>query len=198
MSAFPAQRRTDPFLFNGAKCAVPVPAGHALVRAALVQASLDPTVRAIGVVSAVKVEGHGVALNAIVLDGDRGRQVLDIIEARLIRDVDGEGLFLLAIDALGLPLLTLTAADVLREPWLSNATAVWSCRFVRVPVSDRITILQSLAEGPLTIAEAASAARLSRDPVGSVLSLACADVIEIDITDAPLGPETSVRRRRAP
>jgi hypothetical protein len=45
------------------------------------------------------------------------------------------------------------------------------------------------------LAESAGAARLSRDPV-TALALACADLVEVDIADAPLGPETKVWRRR--
>jgi hypothetical protein len=59
---------------------------------------------------------------------DDGRFYLDVVEARPVRDVETEGLALIALDRLGLPPLTLHAADIRREPGFANAKTVWFCK----------------------------------------------------------------------
>ena len=60
-----------------------------------------------------------------------------------------------------------------------------------------IRVLEALAGGPLPLAEASWAVP-SGDGVVVCLALACRDLLEIDLTGAPLGPETPVKRRRHP
>jgi hypothetical protein len=119
-----AALRTD--LFISAKTSTVIPARHPLVRDALVQASLDPRVRSLDYISSTPVGTAQVALKAIVIVRDDGRFYLDVVEARPLRDVEAEGLALIALDRLGLAPLTLTAGDIKREPRYANAKAVWA------------------------------------------------------------------------
>lgn len=88
-------------LFSGAKTRGPVPAAHPLVHDALVQASLDPATRAIEHLPSAPFAGTEVPLDAIVLIRNRGRFALDVVDARPLRDIDAEGLALLALQDLG-------------------------------------------------------------------------------------------------
>ena len=188
--------RQRPSHFTSAKNAAAIPVAHNLVRDALVQAALDPAVREIEFIPTVVTFDKVVALDAIVFRSDAGRQVLDIPEVRPLRCIDDEGLALLAADQLGLPVLRLTAADIRRQPRAANSSMVWNCRHTRVQISDRVRLLQALSEdGPMPLARLSSEVRWGIDPVATVLAMACLDLVEIDLTTVPVGPESVVRRR---
>src|SRR5271170_5306748 len=111
-------------LFISAKTTVAIPAPCPLVRAALVQATLDPSVRSIEFLAQARVDATQVTLDAIIIVRDDGRFVLDVVPARPVRDVEHEGLALIAYSRLDLTLVTLTAADIKREPRFANSQLV--------------------------------------------------------------------------
>ena len=122
--------------------------------------------------------------------------MLDVVPARPVRDVEDEGLALIALAELGLPAITLTAADIKREPRFANSNLVWSYRMRLVDIGLRMRILQILADdGPMALSRLLSAVWSDRDPSSAVMSLACADLIELDLVSRPLGPSTIVRAR---
>jgi hypothetical protein len=182
--------------FTGAKTRGPIPAAHHLVHEALVQASLDPAARSIEHLPSAPFAGTTIALDAIVLTRGDGRFALDVAEARPLRDIDAEGLALLALQELGIPQLTLTGADIRAEPRFSNSRLVWSYRSTRVDVGLRLRILQTLHdEGAIRLGQLLATIRSPADPGPAVMALACADLLELDLSEAPLGPATTVRLR---
>lgn len=193
----PKPRRPD--LFVSAKGPVPIPARHPSLREALVQASLDARVRSIAHVPTAHVSSaplEPVAIDAVVLTHDDGRFYLDVVPARQVRELDDEGLVLIALRELELSPLVVTAEDLYREPRCSNCRIVWSNHGRFVPVGLRIRILQILRDdGPMELVRLLESIRSDRDPTPSVLSLACDDLLEIDLTSQPLGPATTVRVR---
>ena len=192
------RRTTSQTCFTSAKTAAPVRFDGHIVHKALVQLSLNPTVRALEFIPSAEVSGTHVPLNAIVVSQPDGQRLLDVVEARRLRDLDEEALSLLAIERLGLEPLTITPAELRRQPYATNCCLVWNCRNLRVHASDRVRILQLLTEdGPMTLGRLASEARWTTDAVGAVLSMACQDLVEIDLEAAPLGPWTVVRQRDA-
>jgi hypothetical protein len=67
----------------------------------------------------------------------------------------------------------------------------WSC-----PLGDRVRLLAALDEhGTLTVGECLSAFRETR-PIAGLSSLILARFVEVDLDEAPIGPETAVRRCR--
>jgi hypothetical protein len=188
--------RGRPDLFVSAKTTTAIPARCPLVREALVQASLDPQVRSIGYVASAVVASEPVELGAIVLHRDDGRFVLDVVPARRVRDLEDEGLALIAIADLGMTTLVVTADDIRREPRYANARLVWSYNGVFVPIGLRMRILQVLLDdGPLQLGRLLQSIRTDRDPTQAVMALACADLLELDLLTAPLGPMTVARCR---
>lgn len=183
-------------LFVSAKTRTAIPLRHDLVREALVQASLDPLVRALEYVPSARVREAPVSLDAIVLVRDDGRHVLDVVPARPVRDVEDEGLALLALERLGLPLLTVTEEEIRSEPRYANARLVWQYRQYPVGIEQRMRILTVLRDdGPMSLGCLLKRIRGPRDPSLAVLSLACADLLELDLISVPLGPVTTVRCR---
>ncbi len=189
-----AASRAD--MFISAKTSTPIPAPHSIVRCALVQAALDPLVRSLDFIASATIEAKPVTLKAIVVIRDDGRFYLDIIETRPVRDVETEGLVLIALDRLGLAPLTLTAAEIRREPRFANARAVWEHRMHPVGLSMRLKVLTLLQDdGPLPLGLLLSRIRATRDPAPVVMAMACSDLIELDLVSRPLGPSTIVRSR---
>jgi hypothetical protein len=183
-------------LFISAKTSTAIPARNLLVRDALVEASLDPSVRSIDYLASARVASASVRLDAVIIARDDGRYVLDVVEARPLRDMDAEGLAQIAFLDLGLTPLTMTRADIQREPRFTNARLVWHYRMHPVGISLRMRILGILGDdGPMTLARLLAAIRSDRDPSPAILALACSDLIELDLITRPLSPETIARSR---
>jgi hypothetical protein len=183
-------------LFVSAKTSSGIPARHPLIRDALVQASLDPQVRALEFVPSAIVETTRVALKAIVLVRDDRRFYLDVVDARPVGKFEVKSLALIALDQLSLSPLILTAADIKREPLFANATTVWAYRRHPVRIEMRMQILSVLQEdGPLQLGCLLQRVRAIQDPAPAVMALACSDLVELDLISRPLGPSTIVRSR---
>lgn len=183
--------------FTSAKTRQPVPADTRMRTDALVQASLDPAVFEIDYVPAVAVEGVDFPLGGIVFVAEHDRHLLDLPDDGPTPDFDQEGLMLLAIETLGLPVVTRTVEDLNRQPFAGNCRLIWRMRSQRVHPGDRVRILDHLEEnGPCRLVDVAAVVRSSSDGVSAVLALACQDLLELDLFSAPFGPWTTVRRRR--
>ncbi|MCP3476297.1 hypothetical protein NLM33_39450 [Bradyrhizobium sp. CCGUVB1N3] len=192
----PKARRGRPDLFSSAKTAAPIPARHSALREALAIASLDPAIRAISHVAAANAGSAQVDVDAVIIGKDDGRFVLDVVAARRIRSLDEEGLVQIALRELGLQQLIVTAEDLKTEPRRSNVRLVWSYRDRPVPVPLRLRILKVLAdEGPMELGRLLEMVSSDRDPSPAVMSLACSNLLELDLTSEPLGPSTLVRSR---
>jgi hypothetical protein len=186
-----------PEQFTSAKTTASVPIRHPAIRDALVQLSLDAAVRSIDYIASATVGLEQADLDAIVVQGESGRVLLDIIPARPIRDLEDEGLALIALGELNLPTWVLTSEDIRREPRSSNSRLVWLYNRHHVPLDLRMRILKLLSEhhsmklGQLLQEIQETGSHGSR----AIMALACADLIELDLESQPLGPKTIVRPR---
>lgn len=159
-------------------------------------ASLDPAVRAISHVASAHVGAAQVEVDAVVLIRDDGRFHLDVVAARRVRDLEDEGLLQIALRDLGLRPSVVTTEDLKREPRRSSIRQVWAHKDWRVSIPLRLRILQTLADdGPIELWRLLEMISSDRDPLMGVLSLACSDLLEIDLTSGPLAPMTIVRSR---
>jgi hypothetical protein len=80
------------------------------------------------------------------------------------RDLDAEGLVLIALSALDLPTLYLRAEDIRREPLLSNSRRVWSYRMHPVGITMRTKVLSRLRKaGPMALSALITAICSDRD-----------------------------------
>ncbi len=183
-------------MFISAKTTTAIPARHPALRNALIQASLDPQVRSIGYIASTFVASEQVELGAVVVLRDDGRFLLDVVPARRVRDLEEEGLLLIALADLDLKPLIVTAEDIRREPRYANAKTVWMYQLHPVGIEMRMRILTVLQEdGPLPLACLLKRVHAFRDPAPAVLALACSDLIELDLVSQPLGPSTVARSR---
>jgi hypothetical protein len=194
MSDFNTLRRFD--LFTSAKTLCLIRAGHPAMREALVQATLDPSVRSIGCQAKAVVGSTEVAIETVILQQDDGCYFLDVVPARTLRDLEEEGLVRLALRELGLQPRTVTMENLRLQPRRGNAAFVWTYRGRPVPVGIRMHILQTLREdGPMEFGRLLKGFHVDQDPAPAVLSMACDDLLELDLSSAPLGPDSLVRAR---
>lgn len=141
-------------LFVWIKTTTAIPVRHPALRDALVQASLDPRVRSIDYVASARVALAQVTIDAVVVNYEDGPYFLDVVPARRMRDLEDEGLMLIALSGLQLKPLVLTAEDIRREPRRANANLVWSYCDVTIPIGLRIRIMQVLLdEGPMPLGQ---------------------------------------------
>lgn len=135
-------------------------------------------------------------MSAITVTRDDGRYHLDIVPTRPLRSLDDDCLVNQALCDLGLMAIEVTAAEIMSEPRFSSARAVWSYRRCAVSLDMRMKIKTVLAEeGPLSLHHLCTLVQGPQDPFSSVLSLVCADALEIDLFPEPIGPSTVVRNR---
>ena len=180
-------------LFISAKTKTAIPTSCVLVRDALVQATLDPAVRAIGRRAQAGCVSAPVDVPAIIIVRDDGRFYLDVDEVPHAPDWAKTTAVL---ENEGFRPLVLTATDINREPHLTNARLVWNCRMNPVGITVRMSVLQVLADdGPMTLSQLLSSIQSDRDPSPAVMAMACSDLIELDLMSVPLGPKTIVRAR---
>ncbi|MBB3967234.1 hypothetical protein [Rhizobium metallidurans] len=102
----------------------------------------------------------------------------------------------LAVGRLGHAYRPVAMNDFVDSNRLANAKDLLRYGFYRCPLGDRVRILAALDEmGSLTVAEALSAFREGR-PMACLAALILQGFLEVDLDDALIGPETSVRRIR--
>ncbi|QDP26165.1 hypothetical protein [Bradyrhizobium cosmicum] len=173
--------------FVSVKCDGSIPMRHPLVRDALLQAALNPAVRSIEYLPAIPPAPS---------TWDDCRYFLDIVEARPRRSIAQRLMIAQALLDLGLRPLVRTESDVMREPRCTNARTVFENAGRPVDVGLRLQILGALTEdGAMPLGELLSRLRGHRDPASAVMSLACNDLIELDLDSTPLGPRTLTRLR---
>jgi hypothetical protein len=180
-------------LFVSAKTANPIPARHPALRDALIQASLDRQVRSIAYIASALVAPKRFKLDAVVVQRDDGRFLLDVVPARRIRISQEQRSAQLALTELDITPMILTAEDIRCEPRYANTRLVWSHRESPVPVGLRMRALQTLLdEGAMPLGELLKSIRSEVDPVPAILALACANLVYLDLVSQPLSPTTVV------
>jgi hypothetical protein len=189
-------RVTTPSFFVSCKCETAIPIQQPLLRYALQQAALEPSVRAIRYRTGPNIECPRVSLHGVVLDCADRQFLLRVYETRPQRSKDELTRLSYALERHGLHLLERGASDILREPLFSNSRAVWSYARYHVSVTDRLRIGLALEDGePQSLVELEERARPTCDIFAAVCALACEDLVSINIHHDPLGPRTIVLRR---
>ena len=184
--------------FLGAKSLRPIPHPGGLVGDALVQLSLDPDVFRLEFRRATQPEASGITrvFGVICVERRDGPHYLDVVPARRVRSIRTQAAFDDTMAALGLRPLTLTGEEIMREPRFRSARTVWQHRRFRTNFDTRYRIKRILADViDMSLDELCSIVSGPQDPLLSVLSMACADLLEIDLESQAIGPATRVRWR---
>ncbi|MGI3904011.1 MAG: hypothetical protein ACRYGP_01300 [Janthinobacterium lividum] len=181
MSSLP-QHRT----FVSAKTTAPVPVASRVAQLALIQATLDPDV--IRIDPPIGNDGLTPSPIVAVLTGHDGPSALLIGDAPARLPSNHRDLRATIVDR----------AALLAEPIATDLRMIWSCATRWYAPGDQVRILQFLSDnGQASLIEAAQSATASVDGVATVLALACRGLVELDLSEGPLGPETRVRRHHS-
>jgi hypothetical protein len=184
---------TSTVRFAGPKLSSAIRIRSRLHRDALIQFSLDPAVRSVGFVGTTQFKEEPVVIDATTVNRDGRRYYLDLVEDFEPQDHRLGGLAILAMHDLGFTPLEKTAADILADPPHANCRTIWKHARDRVATADQFDVIQILQDdGPQRLGRLAPAARVSEQ---AILSMACSDLVEIDIYDGPLSARTMIRRR---
>ncbi|WP_375762571.1 hypothetical protein ACE10W_05150 [Bradyrhizobium sp. B025] len=187
-------RDLRPSHFKSPKCRglVAIPVHDVLLRHALEQASLDSSVQEIHYRDGPLLECPRVSLAGVVLRTEVGAFLLRAQEVRPEYSEKDDARRKFVLRNYGLQLLERDAQDILREPMHSNARNVWSHAGERVSLTDRLRLSVALNAGPQRIVELEERVRLDCDVVAAICVLACENLVQLRLCDAPLGPETIV------
>lgn len=163
-----------------------------------IQLLLDPNVTALEFRTSLSFSGREVPVEMFVADlEDGGRVAFDIIDERPYRDLDAEGLLLLALQSHNVRLIEIDHAAIDAEPRASNSRRIWSYREHQVPARLKAAVDRALASRQrLTIRSLASIIGL-QDPMPTIGALVSQGVLAIDLA-RPLGLNSVVGRRSDP
>jgi hypothetical protein len=198
---FPTSKRKkvqslSPDFFVSSKAPTAIPVRHPALQDALIQVQLDTRVRSIAYIATVVVASERVDLGAIVVQRDDGRFLLDVVEARRIRNLEDEGLALIALAELGVRPWVISRKELRREPRYTNAQFVWLYNGHRVARALRKRILRVLLEKEsMQLGEVERSVRSDRDPFPDVMAMVCRDELELDLASQAVQFTTIVRSR---
>jgi hypothetical protein len=185
---------SSPHLFVSFKTATAIPFATTLRRDILLQCSLDARFSRIEYIPLCLVYGQAVRLDAVVLTlaQDGARYAVDVPDAQPLRDVDDEGLALLALGNMGIGNMRFDAGDVRREPKLTNSRTVWGCHGLAVAAHDRAAILEFVASGSVSIGEVGERLDLRIPALFAVGSMACDGAVSLDLSAGQFGIDSVV------
>jgi hypothetical protein len=145
------------------------------------QLSLDPAVRSFEYLKCLHVEDCSIPVAMLV--AHRGERIVafDIIDERPVRDLDAEGLLLIALQRNGIDLEEIDGAAINAGPRARNCLRIWNCRG-RADEAARVSIESALREnGSLSIAALGPPTGL-RDPMSAVCALVFDGAIEVNLS----------------
>lgn len=169
----------------------------------VVQLSIDPGVRSIRYVDSLPAMGRRVKVEMLVAERDDGERFgHDLVHERQTRDLDSEGLLLLALEANNIHLVEVDQKRIDQEPLASNSLTIWKNRSHPVDDSTRAAIVRALTkQGPVAIRKLGEIAGVSY-PLKSVCALIWNGIVAVDLSDqldldAEVTVAGSIDRRRS-
>lgn len=136
-----------------------------------------------------------VTVEMIVADNNEGRVAFDIVDERDHRDIDTDGLLLLALQHHQIRIIEADNASINEEPRASNSIRIWRHRGHRVEQSVVAAIDRALAgQQSVSVRRLATLVELS-EPMAVVSALICQGVLEATDLSTKFGSNSLVARR---
>jgi hypothetical protein len=155
-----------------------------------IQLSLDPAVRSVAFVESLTLNGSEIPVHLVVADTSDGRVAYDIIDKRPHRDIDAEGLLLIALENHRIRLVEIDSSMIHAEPRATNCRRIWRYRHYAVPKPVIESIVSALAERRLAIRTLGAMVGL-QDPMPTACALICQGIIETNVSK-PLSPTSLI------
>jgi hypothetical protein len=164
--------------------------------ALVIQLSIDPAIRSIRFVDTLPAMGRRVKVEMLVAERDDGRFAYDLIDERPTRDLDSEGLLLLALEENDVRLIEVDRNQINQEPRASNCLLIWRHRSHPVDDATRTAIVRALRkQGPIAIRKLGEVAGVSY-PMKAVCALAWKGIVAVDLSEQlDLDAEATLGRR---
>ncbi|WGD53223.1 hypothetical protein QA641_04665 [Bradyrhizobium sp. CB1650] len=159
-----------------------IPAGSANFENLVVQFSVSASVRSFEFLASLPVFGTRVAVEMLVATRHDGRFAYELVDEMPVRDVDTEGLLLIALQQRGIRLVEVDAFRLNAEPEATNRALIWRCR--DRPVESRVKRAVEAAliqHGPLPARTLGSILELP-DPLPTLCALACQGTVGLDLS----------------
>jgi hypothetical protein len=158
-----------------------------------VQLTLDPTVKSLRFVTSLPVADEEVAVGMLVVERDKGSVAYDIVDERPLRDIDSEGLLLIALERHGITRVEVDARSIDSEPRAGNCSRIWTHRDVAVSPDLCSRIDGALEVRRLSVRDLARATKL-RSVMAAVCALLCRRILYTELS-TKFGPASWVARR---
>lgn len=159
---------------------------------------LDPHLTVLRYRSSLSYSGREIPVQMFIADLDDGERVaFDLLNERPYRDIDAEGLLLLALRSHGINLIEIDYATIDAEPRASNTRWLWSFREHQVPSELRAAVDRALASRRRLTIRSVGKVIGSRDPMPTIGALVSQGVLAIDLSQ-PLNSHSVVGRRSDP
>ena len=159
-----------------------------------IQLSLDSTVTWLEYVESLPFAECNVTVEMLVADCAEGRVAFDIVDARPYRDIDAEGLLLLALDHYQIRIAQMDSTTINDEPRASNSLRIWRHRDRQVEKGLVGKIDRALAgQRSVSIRSLGTLVGLS-EPLAAASALICRRVLDTDLS-IKFGLNSLVARR---
>jgi hypothetical protein len=146
-----------------------------------VQLTIDPAVRSFRFVASLPLGDEQVAVGMLVAERDEGLVAYDIVDERPHRDIDTEGLLLIALERHGITLVEIDADNIGAQPMAGHCEYIWKHRNLEVGQDVRLLIEQALEGRRLSVRDLGRAAKL-RNAQATVCALICRRVLYTDLS----------------
>jgi hypothetical protein len=161
-----------------------------------VQLTLDPAVRSLGFVASLPLAAEEVAVGMLVAERDEGSIAYDIVDERPHRDIDSEGLLLIALERHGITRIEVDARLIGSEPRAGNCKRIWKHCDVEVSPDVLARIDSTLEARRLSVRDLGRATKL-RSAMTTVCALICRRILYTELS-TQFGPASWVARRAGP
>jgi hypothetical protein len=156
--------------------------------------SLDQDVTWLEYVGSLRFGDYNVVVEMMVADNSDGRVAFDIIDERPYRDLDTEGLLLIALHHHHIRIVETDSASINADPRVSNSLRIWRQRGQRVGRGLVTAIDKALVgQHSVSIRKLGTLVELSA-PLPTVSALICARVLDTDLSTT-FGLNSPVTRR---
>jgi hypothetical protein len=170
-----------------------IPAGSANFGKLVVQFSVSASVRSFEFLASLPVLGMRVAIEMLVATRHDGRYAYELVDERPVRDLDTEGLLLIALQQHGIRLVELDAFHLNAEPEATNRALIWRCRDQPVPGTVKAAVEAALIQhGPLPVRTLGRILELP-DPLPMLCALSCRGTVGLDLSHELNGRTRVVR-----
>ncbi|MHC2676988.1 hypothetical protein ACVI1J_009151 [Bradyrhizobium diazoefficiens] len=149
-----------------------------------VQLTLDSTVSSLSFVPTLPLAGEQIEVGMLVAEYDDGFVAYDVVDERVDRDIDTEGMLLIALDKHDITLRAVDTFSICAQPLAQNCERIWEHRGLEIDRHLGARIERALERDRLSVRELSHAVG-ERNITPIVSNLICKRVLCADLATFP-------------